>query len=202
MRVEFDPKKCDVLLYQLAGYAFIRKWLTLSDNVLEIGCGEGHTAYFLASKCATFHAIDSDKELQERNKKTYGERLARFFTCSWQDWNAMDRYDAVVCRDLIEHQTKEETIQLLDKIVDNYLGDGTSILFLGTPKEGIVPNRPDCQGHVHEWNNVELQHLLERYFERVMFFSQTDEVVSLIEVPRLAWRWIIVCIGPKKRESL
>lgn len=203
MRVEFDPNKCDVLLYQLAGYSFIRKWLKLTDTVLDIGCGEGYTTNFLAQSCHAINGIDSDGELQKRNRKkwTLSIPMISFETTSWQDYDPPKMYNVVICRDLIEHQTKEETIEFFEKTVNVFLRDSNSILFLGTVKEGIVPNRPKCQGHVYEWNNVELQHILERYFERVVFFSQTDEVVSLVEIPRLAWRWIIVCMSPRQEDK-
>jgi hypothetical protein len=78
------------------------------------------------------------------------------------------------------------------------LRDDSSILFLGTVRKGVVKKRPKRQGHVHEYSYKELKSLLELYFKRVVFFSQTDEVVSLLEPKEMCWRWIIMCWGKKK----
>lgn len=53
-------------------HALLAKWIPSGSNVLEIGCGSGRDAFFLASLGCTVTALDgSESMIAEARKKTF-----------------------------------------------------------------------------------------------------------------------------------
>ncbi|WP_144393364.1 class I SAM-dependent methyltransferase [Pleionea sediminis] len=142
--------------YTESKYYFI--WTVICDrlvrqkkqSVLEVGCGPGQLASFIADKgIKHYHGFDfSPKRIEQ------AEKVTPQFNFSVEDAFKTDlfttvEYDCVVCTEFLEHV--EGDLEVLDRI-----RSGT--YFIGT-----VPNFP-YTSHVRHFNSVE--EVYERYKDK------------------------------------
>lgn len=179
----------------LARYKFAARLLKKTDNVIDIGCSHGLGTIFM-SKFAN-HVVGADyyEDVIKDNKQRYGSvSNISFINLDLLDISShKTKYDAVVSLDVIEHFTVAET----KKAAANYakLTRDGGFALIGTPNIASrqFASARRLRQHLHEFDPVELESLLSRYFKRVFVFSMTDEVVSL-SFPKMAWYLMALCI--------
>ncbi len=186
-RINFDfpNDTMEDLLYHLARYKFVARQLKKSWDVLEVGCGTGYGSNLLTQFAKSVNATELDVSLLTRAR----ERFTRA-NLSYSDVPEKAGYDVVVCLEVIEHMSKDYGYKLLDHI-DKYLKN-KGIAFISTPRK--IDNASDNRKkyHLHEYNHDEFRAMLEEKFDKVLLFSQNDEIISSQNFDN-AWNYIAIC---------
>jgi len=186
-RIDFDniDDTMEDLLYHLARYKFVARFLRKSWDVLEVGCGTGYGANFLADFAASVNACELEKEVLDKAKERFKKNNLIY---SYEP--VKDFYDCVVSLEVIEHMHKKDSYEYLDIIHSHLKKNG--VAFISTPRKIDNPSENRKKFHLHEYTYDELLELLESKFSRVLMFSQTDEIIST-QNKNVAWNYIAVC---------
>jgi 2-polyprenyl-3-methyl-5-hydroxy-6-metoxy-1,4-benzoquinol methylase len=177
---------------RLARYKFASRFIKKTDEVIDVGCGNGLGTIFLKSFSKNVIGADIDKDLITHNKKSYNLKNLDFINFDILN-PAPNKYDVVVSMDVIEHFNKKNT----NTVIKNYaeLTKNTGFAVIGTPSKSSSPyaskGRKDF--HLYEFGPSEFKKALSRHFKQVFLFSMTDEVVST-SFPDLAWYLIALCV--------
>lgn len=155
-----------------------------SQRILDVGCGPPHKLRAfprLASRTITL--IDAPAV------RPFVEALlpdSEFVSVDLEqiDLDLMQRYDLVICADVIEHLTDPSSC--LAFLLRHVSGKG--FVVISTPERDVLrgpdANSPDNPWHIREWNRRELKSYLE---------SAGFDVVRHNLVPkkryRYVWRW-------------
>jgi len=187
-----DPLDFFILL---ARYKFAARLLEPSDTVLEIGCGHGLGSVMLSKFARAVTGVDIDSRLVEYCRETYrGIKNLTFEVADARQLTPLgQRFDTVVCLDVIEHFNQEEgqvVIQSLVRVLNE-----RGMLIIGTPnvRSQEFASQRRKSTHLFEYDYGTFKALLSRAFRRALVFSMTDEVVST-GFSQLAWYFMGVCI--------
>ena len=180
------------LLFALARYKFACRQLDADDVVLELGCGEGFGAAFLARHVKSVTALDASAETIDTARERHA---AENLTYLAHDATAplpfeAGRFTAAVSFEVIEHLARDEADGFLAETARALQRPG--VLFLSTPRAREDRTESRRRMHKHEYAYDELKRLLRRHFARVLLFSQTDEVIHTGH-PTTAWTFMAVC---------
>ncbi len=167
------------LLFSLSYYKFAAKMIGQGKRVLDIGCGEGLGTWLLAKECGFAEGINLDGDLIRsamKNWPTEESPNLRFRQGNFLDARTQ-RFDAVVCLDVIEHILPENAQAFLRKLVNCLASDG--IALIGTPNMPAQKYASEVSraGHVNLYDQQRLRKELEQVFARVFMFGANDEVV-------------------------
>lgn len=186
-RIDFDfpNDTMEDLLYHLARYKFVGRQLKKDWNVLEIGCGTGYGANFLAQFAGKVNACELDTRLLVRAKERFQKP-----NLSYTEHPELNEYDAVVCLEVIEHMTKDYGYKLLDTIDKHLKKNG--LAFISTPRKIENPSENRKKYHLHEYTASEFKEMLEERFAKVLLFAQNDELISSQNYEN-AWNFLAVC---------
>lgn len=183
---------------KLARYKFAAKMLDARDIVLDLGCGNGYSSYYLSGFCSKITGVDFYADIDkcsERFCKQGNDRL------SFQKADLLDPpasvldtgYTAVTMIDVIEHFYKEDGEKIL-KTFTSHLPRG-GMMIIGTPSKYSAAYRSQQSRdvHFHEYEPDELLDMCRSYFSRTLFFSMNDELVHT-GFRKLAWFFFILGI--------
>ncbi len=160
-------------------YSFCRKF-TKNKNIVEIGCGTGFGANFLAMESKSVVAIDSDKFAIEECQQYFQRNNLTFISSSIESFTSIQKVDTVICLQVIEHLNTPEI--LLKKTVDLLKKNGHFII--STPN-AATQSYNENPYHIKEFTASELKNLLEKYFEEVTIYGLFgDGVIENIEKKR------------------
>lgn len=187
-RIDFENihHTMEDLLYHLARYKFVGRFLKKNWDVLEVGCGTGYGSNFLSQFCNSINGCELDPELVSSASNKFNEKSN--LTYSYEPLR--DIYDVVVSLEVIEHMSIEHGRELL-KFIDSKLCKN-GLAFISTPRKIDNPSENRKQYHIKEYSKDEFQEILESVFSRVLIFSQNDEIIST-QNPENAWNYIAVC---------
>ncbi|MCC7407310.1 MAG: class I SAM-dependent methyltransferase [Phycisphaeraceae bacterium] len=183
------------LTIRLARYKFVARMLRPRDRVLEVGCGSGLGAVFLAQHAKEVvgldvkqYEIDEARALCRRKNVTFS--VGDFFALS-----ADDPFDAVVMLDVIEHMHEPQGRELVRQAARVLTPGG--MLILGTPSLYSYPHQGALSqaSHVKCYDQEELLKLMEDYFGRVLPFGMNDEILHTGH-PKMTWYYMMVATGP------
>ena len=176
-------------LYNLAYHKFIRELLQPGDKILNLGCGYGYTSLLFAEKGYEIECVDASEGVNQVNRNRYTHKNVNYVKADVFSFDSENKFDVVLMLDLIEHFKKKEG-ELLIKKYSEYLTNG-GMLVIGTPRYLPVKKRTRNrqENHVHEYTYKDLESTLRTQFNRVIIFSQTDEVIST-SYSEYAWRFI------------
>lgn len=183
-------------LIRMARYKFVTKMINDKDNVLEIGCGSGLGAMYIAQNCSRVLGIDINEEEINEAKETNRRDNIEFKNIDFFNMIENEKYDVIVSLDVIEHMNEEDGKKFLDKTRKHLKKDG--ILILGTPSiysykyQGAL-SKAD---HIKCYDKDELVNVIENYFNRTLAFSMNDEIVHTGH-PKMAWYYFIIAFSPK-----
>jgi len=162
-------------IYQehIARYRFALHFVQGRD-VLDVGCGVGYGANFLAENGAgTVLAFDVSGEAIEHGKTHFAHDRVEYAVWDAERFDAGRKFDVTTCFELIEHVKAPDRV--LDNIV-NHLGE-EGVLLLSTPRN---TGEKRSSFHEKEMNYSALRAMLSRRFEFVSFFYQNNLYVTHI----------------------
>ncbi|MEW6457439.1 MAG: class I SAM-dependent methyltransferase [Acidobacteriota bacterium] len=150
---------------ELSAYLFCVNYVE-NKFVLDAGCGEGFGSFHLAQKSKKVIGIDNSRKTIEKAKQTYRKDNLEFMMMDVTHMEFPDEYfDVVISLAVIEHIEDYETY--LKEIKRVLKKEGTGIIsFLN--KLYKFPLEPY---HYREFNLVEINELMERYFSDIEIFG-------------------------------
>jgi SAM-dependent methyltransferase len=183
-------------LIRLARYKFVARLLAPDDEVLEIGCGSGLGAIFMAQHCARVTGLEIKAyELEEAARINRRDNVL-FIEQDFFEFATDQQFDAVVLLDAIEHMEVEDGRRLVAKTCQHLRRHG--MLVVGTPSIHSLPYQSAASraGHIHCYDQQELIDLVGEFYGRVLPFSMNDELVHTGH-PKMAWYYFMLGLGPR-----
>ena len=104
----------------------------------------------------------------------------------------VEKYDALVSMDVIEHFQKNEVGIVADNYASLLKPNGFAII--GTPNIASqkFASQRRLNSHPFEFDYDEFDLVLSKSFKNVFIFTMTDEIVST-QFPKLAWYLMAIC---------
>ena len=183
-------------------YKFAGKMVNGLDKVLEIGCGDGFGAPFLAQGCTQLFCADIDREQLADNSERL--RVIPNMEFSYHDFRTApfhEKVDAICLVDVIEHIFPEEEADFLANAVGSLNPNGIAII--GTPNiSADAYASPNSKiGHVNLKDHKSLKSVLSKHFHNIFMFSMNDEVLHTGFFPMSHYLWA-VCANRKINTDL
>jgi SAM-dependent methyltransferase len=186
---EHAKSKLQYLLYlrHLFAYEFAKKIIPENSKVLEIGCGEGYGAAYLANNRPTLNivAIDVDKGSISHAEDKYSQE-----NCIYRHYDGHkipyqeSTFDAAICFQVIEHIDDDQ--KFVSEIYRILKPNG--ILIMTTPNKiyRLKPGqKPWNLYHIREYYPVELFQLCKSSFVHVEVMGVVgDEEIQRLEMKR------------------
>ncbi|MDA8271361.1 MAG: glycosyltransferase, partial [Actinomycetota bacterium] len=168
----------DIELEHLHRYA-IALHLVKNKDVLDLGCGEGYGADFIARSARSVVGIDISEEAITHARKTYHGKNLKFLTgsCAAIPLNNKS-VDVVVSFETIEHHSQHtEMMQEIKRILRD-----KGVLILSTPdkREYTDIRGQKNEFHVKELYKAQLGRLLNKYFKYHLLYGQRVHTGSLV----------------------
>jgi 2-polyprenyl-3-methyl-5-hydroxy-6-metoxy-1,4-benzoquinol methylase len=184
------------LLIKLARYKFAARLIKPSDEVLEVGSGNGIGTIFLAQHARHVTGVEIKRRDHDAACSINRRSNVKFLLQSIFDYDTSRRYDAVVSLDVIEHLPVEEGGKFVAQLARLCKPDG--LVFVGTPSIHSYPyqGKYSQAAHIKCYDQDELVALMEGYFDRTLAFSMNDEIVHTGH-PKLAWYYIVLGLLPR-----
>lgn len=180
----------DIEGINLARYKFALKYCK-RKSVLELGCGSGYGANYLAKNGAgEVFAYDASSRSIEFANKTFKLPNIKFICKRIEEVNEKRVYDAVINFEVIEHL--QNTEKLL-KLVNKSLKKG-GLLVVSTPNRlfsSYDGNKPTNPYHVREYFDNEFRSLLKKHFKQIILYGiflrneKKDKEISV----KNSYRW-------------
>jgi cyclopropane fatty-acyl-phospholipid synthase-like methyltransferase len=163
-----------------ARYQFAQE-LCRGKKVLDFGCGAGYGSQMLSRVADKVLGVDISQEAVDFARSRYSAGNLSYDVRSLEKLAvSTDRYDVVVCFEVIEHL--EDPLEFLNKLA-NVLKDA-GMLVISTP------NGKDEQNpfHHHGWDTSGFRDLMSREFKNIKIFGQgaSAEIGVFREAERLA----------------
>ena len=108
-------------------------------RILDIGCGWGELAAYLAKDNIFVDAITNSNEQYKYAKEKFENDYARFYLCDYREFKPAYEYDAIVSVGMFEHVNSNNYVEFMD-IVHRFLkSQGLFLLHtIGSIKTNIV----------------------------------------------------------------
>ena len=194
-RVSLDnpEEPLEMIGFTIARYKFACKWMRETDDVLEVGCGEGFGCNFFSRHVRTVTGLDIDEELIERCARRYSRDNLEFVAGDviYPADPPEPRFHAVVSFEMIEHVGQEEGRRMVANCAACLRDRG--LLILSTPRAREDRSVSRQHMHVFEYDYDTLVSTLAPHFERVTVFCQNDEYIYAGH-PSTAWNFVAVCV--------
>lgn len=192
--IRTDPRH---LLFTLARYKFCAKMLEGAARVLEIGCGDAVGAPLMLQSVKRLYAVDIDAEAIAKNIEynEFGDRL--HFSCGdWTVSQRVDKFDAVISLDVIEHIDSGTEKVFLENIHHALRSDGVCIL--GTPNISANQYASEIskKGHINLKSAPAFKECLLPWFHNIFIFSMNDELIHTGYYP-MAHYFMALCAYPR-----
>ena len=169
-----DESEINELKQRLARYYFASKIVRDEANILDCACGNGYGSFLLSNifKNSNFVSIDSEYASIKKAQNDFSKENIKFINDDLFNVELeRESYDFVVSFETIEHVSDYEKFILLYKNI--LKKDG--VLIISTPNKFLVsPNlkKPLNIFHIKEFEQEELQSLLEKHFSEVSPYVQ------------------------------
>jgi len=179
-------------------YKFCAKMLEGMDTVIEVGCGDGFGAPFVASAVKRLICTDINPPLLEdtgRRHKMLKNIAYEFFEFRKQPYTP--KVNAFYMVDVIEHIFSHEEDAFMTNLAGSLKEHGVALI--GTPNKTAEQYASEWsrQGHVNLKTHQELRALGLRYFYNVFMFGMNDEVVHTGYGPMCHFLWAL-CVTPRR----
>lgn len=155
-------------------------------TVLDLGCGEGYGAAYLAGKARQVIGTDIDKSIIVYAGEKYKKDNLSFEVMDVTKLDFLDKtFDVIVSSHVIEHI--KEMKKCLQEIKRVLKGNGICIFATPNRKPRLKPKqKPFNIYHVHEFDWQELENLLREYFNNVRVYGiEASEKAFEFEMQRI-----------------
>jgi len=136
---------------KLARFKFAARMISARDDVLDLGCGSGHAAYFLANMTeGVVVGVDLYTDFTSLTDFPQRDNLSFYNEDLLHPSEALlaRRFDVVTCIDVIEHFSTDEGLGIIER--SSALLQPGGILVLGTPNRHSEPWRSVASRSVHK----------------------------------------------------
>jgi SAM-dependent methyltransferase len=101
--------------------SFLKGFVTNNDikNILDLGCGDFNLMKHFDYEDIKYLGVDLVKELIEKNNVNYGKHNIKFLNGMISDYEFKEKYDLIICKDVLQHWSNESVITFL-KSIKNY----------------------------------------------------------------------------------
>jgi 2-polyprenyl-3-methyl-5-hydroxy-6-metoxy-1,4-benzoquinol methylase len=186
------------IAFVAARYKFCAKMLEGMDTVIEIGCGDGFGAPFVASVVRRLICTDINLPLLEDIRQRH--KFLKNTTYEYFDFREkayMPKADAIYLIDVIEHIFPNEEALFMSNLTKSLNDHGVALI--GTPNKTADPYASEWsrQGHVNLKTYEDLRDLGLLYFYNVFMFGMNDEVVHTGFPPMCHFLWAL-CVTPRR----
>lgn len=185
----FDTRE-EYLLYLRHAYAYeyAKSRIKSTDEVIEVGSGEGYGTNLLSGAAARVVGLDIDKATVEHASKKYASDKVRFALYDGSAIPFADRsFDVAVSFQVIEH-IRDDAGHVAE--IRRILKPG-GVLVLTTPNRNyrLHPGqKPWNRFHIREYDPHQLEATLRRTFPDALVLGiRGSEEVQAIEKARVAW---------------
>lgn len=140
-------------------------------SVLDIGCGEGYGAHFLAGSAGNVMGIDYEASVIDYAKEKYRRDNLVFCSLDIKELTTLNKkFEVICCFQVIEHI--QDTQKFLESVSSLLSENGVFICStpnrLDASPHGSVPAN---KFHVREYLRSEFEELLKRHFAGVKIFG-------------------------------
>ncbi len=134
----FVEKNLLFMTIRLSRYKFVARMLSAGDEVLEVGCGSGLGAQFVAQHVRSVVGIETKAgEVADAEQMKRRENV-EFIHGDFYDFDPDRQFDAIVSLDVIEHMEQADARRLLAKMTRHLRPNG--VLIIGTPSIHSYPH--------------------------------------------------------------
>jgi len=170
-----DPKG---MLFSLSRYKFVSKILSDTNNVLELGCGDGFQSRIVQQNVKNLELSDHDPlfidDIKKRNPRKWEIKAFVHNMCNDP---TKKKYDAIYALDVFEHISKNKENLFLSNIVKSLSQKGVVIFGIPSLESQKYASILSKIGHVNCKTALDLKKILCKFFIHVNIFSMNDEVV-------------------------
>jgi predicted TPR repeat methyltransferase len=186
------------ILHSIAYYKFAAKLIGKEKRVLDIGCNEGLGTWVLAKECGFAKGVDFDHQAIETARANYAYPNIEFSEQNILEDDSVDRYDAIVNFDVIEHIYPENVESFMQALKGKLSQSGLAII--GTPSliSQQFASEIAKKGHVNVYSPERLEEMMRKHFDFVFMFAANDEIVHTGYLP-LAHYLIVIGCGKRLR---
>jgi ubiquinone/menaquinone biosynthesis C-methylase UbiE len=162
-------------------YLFTRNYIH-DKVVLDIACGEGYGAFYMAGYAKNVVGIDISDEAVAYAMSTYKKENLRFMQSDAVAINIPEAAfaDVIISFETIEHLSETQQQAFLDEVKRLLKPDG--VLIMSTPDKLHYTDTPNYHNeyHLKEFYSAEFATFLKSRFQHTTIFNQKLFPVSLI----------------------
>lgn len=164
---------------------FLNKYINnkKSFRILDVGCGAGTLAFYLASKGHKVKGIDiSDTAIESCRQSAWylGLKNVTFDSVAFPRKSLNGTYDFVLLTEVLEHlQNDRLAIRRINRLLTK-----KGLLFLTTPlssaplaRLGLIDNFDRRVGHIRRYDIKELRHMLESNGFALLEVKKTEGII-------------------------
>ncbi|TXN73289.1 class I SAM-dependent methyltransferase, partial [Methylobacterium sp. WL8] len=175
----FHPDRVGITAYEhWQRYAFARQFVK-EKSVLDVACGEGYGAAFLAESAIDVHAVDVSFEAIEWASKSYSRSNLRFCVSDISNLPFKDeKFDVVTCFETIEHILDHESAFSEIKRVLKKNG----LLLISTPDKSLYSDGLGQSNIFHklELTTDEFEEICKKFFKKNKLLGQRIYQTSVL----------------------
>lgn len=193
-RWRMDPK---VLLFAMARHKFVAKMLSGTQDVLDIGCGDGWGAQIVLQEVGRIRAYDNDTNLVAECRGNIHLENLSFNLWDFRQGCLDEKAQAAYLLDVLEHVDASVEDIFLGNIAASLIPDGVCVVGMPSLESQQYASKPSRLGHVNCKTGADLKKTLSRHFNHVFQFSMNDEVVHTGFSP-MAHYLLCLCVGVRR----
>lgn len=149
----------------------------LTGRVLDAGCGVGYGSYMMSEYINHIHSVELSQEAYTNYKQFFYKPNIHFTQNDIFKAQLMDRYDAVVCFEFLEHiQDAAEAIKLFAQV--------SNVLISSTPNEKVRPwaKEPINYYHVRHYTPEQYEQMLidAGYTNNTFFYQKSGSQPNIL----------------------
>lgn len=156
------------------------------QRILEVGCGEGGNLLPFAERGCNVTGVDlSDARIQQAQTffQKHGQ-TGRFIAMNFLEWQTEERFDVILCHDVIEHIEPPYKQAFIQKFHELKTVDG--IIFFGFPAWNMPfgGHQQICKGFI---SHIPFVHLLPRsIYQSLLKWSgnNTSKIEEMMSIRR------------------
>lgn len=173
-----DPKR---LLFVLSRYKFAARMLEGSNNVIEIGCGDGFAARIVKQHVSNLLLTDADPIMIDSAKALQTDDFPVSLLCHDFCTEPLEHngrlFDAAYMLDVLEHIPKELESLFFANLRLCLSSNAKIVIGIPSTESQVYASPGSKAGHVNCKTKEQLQASLSHHFTNVFCLSMNDEVV-------------------------